>query len=449
MSTSPAPIINLEFLPDWARQPSGHPPVSDSFEPPRKEGGRGTGRRDHRDQGRTPQRSSSREGGDRRRQREPYARTAPRPPAPPPIDIHVSFLPEARAFASVADQIKSSARTYPLFSLAKMFLEKPERYRAQLVSKSTPIFQCSLCDGLALNEAELVQHVLRKHRDNFYKEERVAVEPPKGNFTSVARCDLNGAILGPTNHHAYQASLMQLYKAQFSHLSFERFKNSIRTVHDPEAVKKWQEQSSSKNTYLCLQSAEPATLQSLSDLERHFREKHLETAAKSKKDMVVDGTVIMQSDAAGLKSAVRQSWEEENRFPLNLANRLRAQFSHLGLHIFKARKGMQFVGVARPKALVADVNNVSKNIFAILEFVKNHPGKNRKALLESLAPAGVNSTPTDADSSSPLLQDLHWLIRQGHVIEYHDGILETAKAPVPQKPAKAKTTAPATPAATP
>ncbi len=324
-----------------------------------------------------------------------------------------------------------------------MFLEKPERYRVQLTSKSAPLFQCVLCDGIVLSESELIQHVLRKHRENFYKEERVAVEPPKGNFTSVARCDLNGAILGPTNHHAYQASLMQLYKTQFNHLPFERFKNSIKAVHDPEAVRKWQEESSSKNTYQCLQTAEPTTLQSISDLEGHFREKHLSTAAKPKKEIVVVGTVIVQSDAAALKSVLRHAWEEENRFPLNLANRLRTQFSHMGLHIFKARKGMQFVGVARPKALVADANNVSKNVFAILEFVKNHPGGNRKTLLDFLAPSNETTPPSEVNAAAPFLQDLHWLIRQGHIIEYHNGMLETARSPVPQKPAKTKPAPPA------
>ncbi len=35
-----------------------------------------------------------------------------------------------------------------------------------------------------------------------------------------------------------------------------------------------------------------------------------------------------------------------------------------------------------------------------------------------------------------MIADLHWLIHQGHVVEYTDGRLETAKAPKP-KPAPA------------
>jgi hypothetical protein len=44
---------------------------------------------------------------------------------------------------------------------------------------------------------------------------------------------------------------------------------------------------------------------------------------------------------------------------------------------------------------------------------------------------------------------LHWLIHEGHVIEFANGVLETAKKPLPKPPRPEKTAARAAAAATP
>jgi len=54
-----------------------------------------------------------------------------------------------------------------------------------------------------------------------------------------------------------------------------------------------------------------------------------------------------------------------------------------------------------------------------------------RSLLEALAPTPA---PTEGDAEqtpeqAQLLADLHWLIHQGHVIEFSNNIVETAKRP--------------------
>ena len=47
--------------------------------------------------------------------------------------------------------------------------------------------------------------------------------------------------------------------------------------------------------------------------------------------------------------------------------------------------------------------------------------------------------------ASAIISDLHWLVHQGHVIEFANGILETAKKPLPKPPkAEPKAKAPKT-----
>jgi hypothetical protein len=67
-------------------------------------------------------------------------------------------------------------------------------------------------------------------------------------------------------------------------------------------------------------------------------------------------------------------------------------------------------------------------------------------LIEGLAPSGT--TPEEQKNNEPtpeqtaIIGDLHWLIHQGHVIEFADGLLETAKKPA-VRPPKAEAKAPA------
>jgi hypothetical protein len=362
-------------------------------------------------------------------------------------NIQVHFTPEAKALESVIEQIRMTGRAYPLFSLSKMFLDKPERHGVMFRTKSPgkgqsaqPLFQCLLCTAVALSESQAIVHVLTQHRSQFYEEERVASEPPKGNFTSVARCDLNGALLGPSNYHGYQSNVIQLYKKQFSHMSFDRFKQSISSIRDPELVKKWMEQSSHKSTFKCLQVDPPVTLPSESDIERHFREHHSAKAIHKSSEITMTGEASRGLEDHRVVQLIRTHWEKEDQFPANLANRLRQSFNKVGLHVFKARKGMQFVSPFHPKALVADPVDVSPNVVKILDFIKSNPHADRKKLLEALEQKPVSDTPTEAapptTEPSPILNDLHWLIHQGHVIEYHTGLLDVVRPPPTPKETK-------------
>jgi hypothetical protein len=62
--------------------------------------------------------------------------------------------------------------------------------------------------------------------------------------------------------------------------------------------------------------------------------------------------------------------------------------------------------------------------------------------MEDLAPAptllSVEGQPAQSAEPTPeqtaVVADLHWLIHQGHVIEFANGTLETAKKPIPRPP---------------
>ena len=180
-----------------------------------------------------------------------------------------------------------TGRAYPLFDIAQMILQKPERHMVLFSVKKNaegkpvqPLFVCALDDTLWLSEDEAVAHVLKKHFATFYQAERTATEPPKGKYTFVAQCGMSGVILGPPNHHDYQNQLRKLHAERFSRMPFEVYKSRVRIVRDEEVVKKWVEDQSWKTEYVCLNLPEPLRLDNMEAVEKHFRETHKENIIK-------------------------------------------------------------------------------------------------------------------------------------------------------------------------
>lgn len=374
---------------------------------------------------------------------------------------------------SLSRQIRTTGRAYPLFEIARLILQKPERYSVSFRSRKTPdgqvaqgLFACVLDDTLWLSEDEAVAHVLKNHFATFYQVERTATEPPRGTYTFVAQCGMSGVILGPPNHHDYQNQLRKLHAQRFSRMPFEVFKSRVKIVRDEAVVKKWIDEQSWKTEYICLNMPEPLRLPSREAVERHFREVHKDNIIQSTETHTLSGAAARSLRSAELGRLVRMAWEDQRRFPLQIATVLSQQFAAHGLQFFKVNKAITHVSVARPHFLDLATTPVSDGVKRIVDFIDAHPKSTRRLLVETLAPspapapaaaeaasASVEPAPTETVPATPgpaspppetveptpeqtaVIADLHWLIHQGHVIEFANGILETAKKPVP-KPLK-------------
>jgi hypothetical protein len=399
-------------------------------------------------------------------------------------EITVTFLPDENGVESLARQIKVTGRAYPLFQIAQIVLVKPERYAVQLGVKKNadgtvkqPLFACALDDTPWLSEDEAVAHVLKIHFATFYQAERTATEPPKGTYTFVAQCGMSGKILGPPNYHDYQNQLRKLHAERFSRMPFDAFKSRVKIVRDEAVVKKWIEDQSFTTEYTCLNVPEPLKLPSLEEVEKHFRAVHKDTIIKPVESHTIGGVLSRNLRSRELQRLVRDDWERQKYFPLQLATGLSRQFSTHGLHFFKVNRTFTHVSVARPQFLDLETTPVSESIKCIVGHINTHPKCTRRQLIEALAPTPQPAvieirpeTPTPASSgSSPatggtegasgvekppkggtpnaaaanaeptpeqtaIIADLHWLVHQGHVIEFADGRMDTAKKPVPRPP---------------
>ena len=408
--------------------------------------------------------SSGFRGGDRRN--EPRA-ARPAPLAPLP-ELNVAFIPEERGVEQLARQIKITGRAYPLFQIALLILQKAERYSVQLTKKKSDaaaqsLFACALDESPWTSEDGAVAHVLKNHFATFYQAERTQTEPPKGVYTFVAQCGLSGEILGPPNHHDYQNQLRKLHTEKFSRMPFDMFKARVKIVKDEVVVKNWVEDQSFKTQYICLNVAEPLTLATLEEVEKHFRATHKDSIIKPVETLTVAGLPSRSLRDNGLQRLIRQEWEQQKFFPLPIATKLSQQFAQYGLQFFKVNKTVTHVSVARPTFLDIASTPVSENIKRIIEYINGNAKCTRKKLIEALAPtpkvakavvteipvasvaegevASAPAQPTKpaepeaTPEQTAVIVDLHWLIHQGAVLEFADGRMETAKKPLP-KPVK-------------
>ena len=340
----------------------------------------------------------------------------------------IKFVPEPRGVDGLLKQIKSTAKTYSLFELARLVLEKSARYLVEFQRKSGPSLFQVVADGtLWLSESDAAARILATQLDKFYRLERIAVEPPKGASPIIAQCGMSGVLLGPPNLHDYQLKVQKLHAERYGNMAFDIYKARIRMVRDEESIQKWRDEQSSQNVYFPLEApegTEPAPLKNLAEVAEHFQKNHAATAIINPGDhFTAPGSAPVNDSAPAVIEFTRRELDNLIRFPLPLANTLGQKLAAGGLQIFKAHENITYVSVARPKMLDRQANPVSESLATILDYLESNAGKPRAEQWKALL--ALPTLPSDpALRESALLRDFHWLLLQGHVIDFASKGLE-------------------------
>jgi hypothetical protein len=440
----PLDLIDLKFLPAWVKE-DWSPPRHAEWEGDQESWPRGGEQRRDRPPRRPRREQKNRDRRDRqsrderkmsdRRERKgsrdfPVRRDALAPPPLPQLDVH--FLPQAAAFENVAAQIKSGTVAYSVYALARLFLQKPERYHVRVKTKEPrPLFRLDESKALSTNRIALEDFAFRLMREKFYETKVTLNDPIKGDFSSVARERTTGTLLGPTNHHSYQPQLRRLYEQRFSRrMSFLDFQRQIDNVSDPALVEQWKEEARKVTTFVTRQEEPAQTFNTEAEAERHFREKYLPALITETPDAEIDGVTSRRLPDRGIARLIENSWSAEVRSPSSMMQELAGRFRGTGLQIFRHRRGMLFVSPIRLKPI--DESAVSDSARQILETLKASPRINRKELAEKLI--APETEPVEAEKTKlALASDLHWMIREGHIIEFNEGSLDLPRAKPPKK----------------
>ena len=391
----------------------------------------------------------------------------PRPPYESPF-FNIAFYPEDVSFSALAKTIRASCRTLELFEIARTILAKNERFVAVVQRKPTPspaapesgvsaapapavpasrpapLF-LSVPDGVPFETEEAaIAHVISRHLDKFFDLGEVEVEPPKGNFQVINRCTLTGELLGPPNYHRYNQILQQHHAATANRMPFEKFRERIESVRDPELINQWLEKMKKATRYTwkaarppesvalaaeslaaapaaetppaenspAVEPAAPAappppTFDTLEEarayLLSHAREKVLRPVEHAR----FHGKSFDLIPPGEIRRATEGQLERQRRFPLDTANGLRGRLRREGFTIFKkGSKGISYVCAVKRKFRVPG-QTFAESIGALIAFIEGRPMIRASELPEKFlgfdppAPKPAETAPASSAPESP------------------------------------------------
>jgi len=400
---------------------------------PRGEGFRGGPRRDFR-------------GGDRRERGEPIERG-------PYISPHfnTTCYPEDAGFAAMVKAVRASCRTFQLFEITKAVLEKNERFVVVVqrkpaekpaaqpaatgdapetapapaaparAARPAPLYMAQPDHLPFESEEAAIQHVLKNHLGLFFDTTEVEIEPPKGNFPIINKCSITGELLGPPNYHRYQQILQQHHATRLSRLPFEKFRDSIVSVREPEVVQQWLDKMKKvtrytwKNAALApkpasgapfpteaataapaapaeaapaaevpaeappVEAAAPApapagpSFDTLDEARAHLLTHAKDRVIRAVETVRFHGKLIEKLPPGEIKRAIEGHVERQRRFPLDTANALRGRLRREGFTIFKkGSRGVSYVCAVKRRFRVPG-QVFSESISSLIDFVEKNP----------------------------------------------------------------------------
>ncbi len=370
----------------------------------------------------------------------------------------VVFYPEDEIFHKIVQRVRDSKHTYELFEIARAVLGKNERCvivvrRKPDASGNQPPVHVSVVDGLPFEtEEEAVNHAVRTHLGNFFTIEDVELEAPKGSFVVVSRCGITGELLGPPNHHRYQHILQQHHAARLPQMSFERFRERLESVREPEAINAWLEKMKKGVRYtwkMPAEGVEAPVFDAHEDARNHLLANARDQVVRQLEHARFQGKLLESIPDGEIRRAIEGQLERQRRFPLESANALRGRLRREGFTIFKkGAKGVSYVCAVKRKFRNPG-QTFSDSIGNLIQFIETNPMISVRELPAKMLgftlpprvlPVSPGGTPAEPKALSPegdsvvrrLLLDLRWLVSEGYVTEFSDGKLYAPPPATPQ-----------------
>lgn len=295
--------------------------------------------------------------------------------------IKVDIYPQDEAFDALIKRLRSTVRTYQLFEIAHLILEKPERYnvmvqnKAKADEKPAPLYFSAPGHLPFETEEAAINHVLNNHLDLFFDIEEVEVEPPKGNFQMVNRCTVTGELLGPPNDHRYQGFLQRHYTSKINGMSFEQFVSKIETVKDQESIDAWVESMKKGARYTLKERKEnePESFESMEAVRMFLLQHRKDALVGSGETVRFAGRNIEQLPQGSLRRSVEVYIQQQIRFPLDTANNIRGRLRRHKFTVYKkGSKGISYVCAVKRKFRDSKTT-FSPSIQSLIEFIEKHP----------------------------------------------------------------------------
>jgi len=382
-------LANLNFGPSWLekgnQQPKNKTSKSGQKHRNRKQNSDDHNKRDRRGSFKKSAKGSNEQGQFRSREYSKYdrehtnLRNSKHNFFKPTVTVNI--YPQDEAFDALVKRLRSSVRTYQLFEIAHLILEKPERYQIVVQNKATkdetpkPLYR-TLSESLPFEtEEDAINHFINNNLETLFDVETTEVEPPKGNFQVVNQCTVTGELLGPPNYHLYQSFLQRHYSTRISNMSFEQFVSKVKAVKEQESIDAWLESMKKGARYTLKERKEdePESFESLEAVRLFIAQNRKDEIVASGETVRFAGRSIDQLP----KGAIRQSIEgyigQQKHFPLDTANNIRGRLRRHKFAVYKkGSKGISYVCAVRRK-FRDDTTVFTSSIQELIEFIEKNP----------------------------------------------------------------------------
>ena len=434
-------LANFDLTPAWAKKDAG---VTVGKTRPERGFGDGNDNRKPADRkGPGERKPFDRKGfGDQRQGggfgRKPFDRGERHPrfeERPKPLDAELKILPETKALGTIIRKLQQDFHAYKLKDLAYFFLDNPESILLKITTKDGSRFhQCKACGFASSKQEDVVEHIVSAHLGDYYDVKEIDCEPPKGNFSCVAKCGLSGVLLGPPNHHDFGATVKEMIRTRYPGMSEAEYRSRIEMVRDAEAIEEWRKGAVKKTVFFAKGAGEGAEPRTREQAEAEFRRNVLSSMLDEPKNLMITADQAMKSPLKPLQWAAKDALEAERRAPYNMCFALRGAFHHRKMHFFRANdaRGPEFVTGLELKEF--DAAHAIPELAKVANFIAENPCQPKQVI----AP--------DAESEKQLM----WLATTGHVVAFTNGVFSAVEkfpkyGPQWQKKMSKKEDAPAAP----
>jgi hypothetical protein len=356
-------------------------------------------------------------------ERKPYAERKPQP------SLQVYFHAEESALEALTQGLKGNKKTYPLFELANLILEKNERWAASIARPpSNPgVIWVSMVDDMPfINEQQALQHALKKGLELFCDQETVNIEGPKGSFGWIYRCGITKELVGPPNYHRYHEILAAHQRTHLPRMSVAEIQTHLEKVTEPEIITEWVTKMSTATLYKLKERREtdPESFPSAEKAQQYLKEKKLNLLLKNVKTFHLSGRRFGELLEGPIKQAIFVQLQEQKRFPLVTATHLKSRLKRAKLFVIKRSARQTDVCAVEPKQREEGVLFSESAQHLINTFEKNPKADAMGLIKEALEIPSLESlTAQQEEHRKLLLHDLHWLVSEGYIIEYSNGKL--------------------------
>lgn len=347
------------------------------------------------------------------------------------IDVDIFLKPTTELMDLLVQTMKKTCITYRFFPIVTFFLHRDEYKIVLTALKNNAIF-CTLVENLPFLKKEKAEHYLvEKYWDDFFYTETILLSNPKGNFNSINRCGITDVLLGPPNYHLYSDLLREHYDRHLKErCTWGTFLDNIKNESGPEIIQQWQESMSRGYRYHLKQNPEVVfenhalakqyLIQNIASLNDGIREVKHVAFPKGKLDQIAD---------MELKRAILDEIENEIRVPIKIGYLCSGRFRHSGFHVYKKGHDADKVTyVCAIKRRIRDeYTSFSPILESIIECIEKHPCESLENLTKYYLgiPQNTKNWQKTVDQSRyfEFKRNLFFLIQQGWITQYEDGVL--------------------------